>query len=59
MPLDILLHTVSVYQHRTEIEARGCYGLGCYKGRVVQLRNCGRVTPDRNLSYFSYISYSS
>ncbi len=29
--------TVSVYPYRTDIEYQGCYSLGCFKRRVLQL----------------------
>ncbi len=56
-------YTVSVYQHRSDIESRGCYDLGCCKGSVMQMSNwvlcnvwsefkllqlCRNVTDDRN-----------
>ncbi len=47
--------TVSVYQHKTDVLHRGCYGLGGYNGRVMELNNCGCNVSNQNLGYFSYV----
>ncbi len=60
-PLEVLVHyTVSVYQRITDIESRGCYTVGRFKGRIdtaeqLLCRSHVRSGPKGCVSYDSYL----